>query len=78
MLTNKQIENVKIMMVKTGLNQQKLARRIRCSNGALSQIFNQTKEFPNIERRLLGWYNNPTRDINKEERELRNDKSKNN
>lgn len=60
MLSLKQIENVKIKMVKLGLNQQKLARQIRCSNGALSQIFNQEKDFPNIENRLLGWYKDPT------------------
>lgn len=57
MLSLKQIEKVKVKIVKDKINQSKLARKILCSNGTLTQIFQQTKDFPKVERRLLEWLN---------------------
>lgn len=57
MLSEKQIEKVKVKIVKDKINQSKLARKILCSNGTLTQIFQQTKDFPKVERRLLEWLN---------------------
>lgn len=57
MLSEKQIEKVRVKIVKDKINQSKLARKILCSNGTLTQIFQQTKDFPKVERRLLEWLN---------------------
>ena len=57
MLSLKQIEKVKVKIVKDKINQSKLARKILCSNGTLTQIFQQTKDFPKVERKLLEWLN---------------------
>lgn len=63
MLTTKQIERIKIKLVREKLNQSKLARRIRCSNGALTRMFNREKDFPNIEKRVLDWLNENSKDV---------------
>ena len=57
MLSTRQIEKIKIKIVKDKINQSKLARKIQCSNGALTRIFNQELDMPNIEKRLLEWLN---------------------
>ena len=63
MLTTKQIEKIKIKIVKDKINQSKLARKIQCSNGALTRIFNQELDMPNIEKRLLEWLNENSKDV---------------
>ena len=63
MLTTKQIERIKIKLVREKLNQSKLARIIRCSNGALTRMFNREKGFPNIEKRVLDWLNENSKDV---------------
>lgn len=57
MLSNKNIERVKIKMVKENLNNSKLARIIRCSNASLSIMFNKEKTLSNVENRLIQWLN---------------------
>ena len=58
MLTNNQIKRIKIKLVKENINQSKLARRLHCSNGAISRVFNQEKDFKVLEGKLLDWLNN--------------------
>ena len=58
MLTNNQIKRIKIKLVKENINQSKLARRLHCSNGAISRVFNQEKDFKVLETKLLNWLNN--------------------
>ncbi len=58
MLTPKQIEKVKIKIVKDNITQSKLSRKCLCSNSSMSNILNRVKEHPNIEKRLLIWLSN--------------------
>ena len=55
MLSLKQIEKAKLRMVREKLNQSKLARKIYCSATTLTMMFNQEKDFPKVEQRLLDW-----------------------
>lgn len=55
MLTIKQIKRIKIKLIKIDINQSKLARRLHCSNGAITRVFNQEKDFPILERKLIEW-----------------------
>ena len=58
MLTNNQIKRIKIKLIKENINQSKLARRLHCSNGAISRVFNQEKDFKVLETKLINWLNN--------------------
>lgn len=58
MLNDKQIEEIKIKIVKEKITQSKLSRICRCSNASMSNMLNQTKEHPNIEKRILEWLHN--------------------
>lgn len=55
MLSLKQIEKAKLKMVREKINQCKLARKIYCSPTTLTMMFNQEKDFPKVEQRLLEW-----------------------
>lgn len=55
MLSGNQIEKIKIKMVKDKITQCKLARLLHCSNGCLSDLLNNKKDFPKIEKRLELW-----------------------
>ena len=61
MLTAKQIEKIKIKMVLNNLNQSKLARRLHCSNGAITRVFNQDKNCSKLEQKMLDWLNDTSR-----------------
>lgn len=56
MLSLKQIERIKIKMIKENLSQIELAKIMNCSNACVSQIFNQIKDFPKVEQNILKWY----------------------
>lgn len=58
MITIKELEKIKIKMVNENINKSKLARKIKCSNGSLTIIFQQVKNMPNVENRLKEWLNN--------------------
>lgn len=55
MLTRKEIEKIKIKMLKKGFNQTKLANLLFVSSATLSLIFRQMKDFPKAENKLKDW-----------------------
>lgn len=57
MLTNKQVEKIRIKMAKENLKQNHLARLLHISNGSLSIILGRTKNLPKGELSLLKWLN---------------------
>lgn len=55
MLSKTQIRKVKIKLILKNINQSKLARRLHCSNGAITRVFNQEKDFPVLEKKIIDW-----------------------
>ena len=56
MLSLKQIERIKIKMIKENLTQKELAKKTNCSNACISLMFKQDRDFPKAENRILSCY----------------------
>lgn len=56
MLSLKQIERIRIKMIKENLSQCELAKKTNCSNTCISLMFKQERDFPKIEKRIMEWY----------------------
>lgn len=55
MLKDKTIQKIKLKMVNENINQCKLARKLHCSNGALSCVLNKKKTLLKLETRIQQW-----------------------
>lgn len=55
MLNKKEIEKIKIKMLKKGINQTKLSNLLGISNTSLTFALKRTKNFPNVEDKLKIW-----------------------
>ena len=55
MLKDIVVKKIRLKMLKENINQSKLARKLHCSNCALSKALNKKETLLKLENRLIQW-----------------------